>query len=89
MERRDLKISGNNTIFFGFSFFSSKISGIVNFDLSLVVVLVNTLRSVSECYSKALVSYVRKVLQIIPQSMFSLLEEIVKVLTHDMVEVIK
>ena len=44
-------------------------------------------RSVSECYSKALVSYVRKVLQIIPQSMFSLLEEIVKVLTHDMVEV--
>ena len=48
----------------------------------------NTRRSVSECYSKALVSYVRKVLQIIPQSMFSLLEEIVKVLTHDMVEVI-
>ena len=44
-------------------------------------------RSVSECYSRELVSYVRKVLQIIPQSMFSLLEEIVKVLTHDMAEV--
>eukprot|EP00116_Pleurobrachia_bachei_P012779 sb/3473041/ len=35
-------------------------------------------RSVSECYSRELVSYVRKVLQIIPQSMFSLLEKIVQ-----------
>ncbi|EGD78584.1 WASH complex subunit strumpellin [Salpingoeca rosetta] len=43
--------------------------------------------SVSEFYSSELVSYVRKVLQIIPRSMFTLLEEIIKLQTVTMREV--
>ncbi|EDV23219.1 uncharacterized protein TRIADDRAFT_27621 [Trichoplax adhaerens] len=42
------------------------------------------LRSVSQYYSAELVSYVRKVLQIIPQTMFALLGEIVKLQTMNL-----
>ncbi|XP_003385312.1 PREDICTED: WASH complex subunit strumpellin-like [Amphimedon queenslandica] len=47
----------------------------------------NDLGSVSAYYSRELVTYVRKVLQIIPETMFSILHMIVKVLTHDIKEV--
>ncbi|KAM8966808.1 WASH complex subunit 5 [Pelodytes ibericus] len=45
------------------------------------------LLSVSQFYSGELVSYVRKVLQIIPESMFTSLAKIIKLQTHDIVEV--
>ena len=45
------------------------------------------LASVSQYYSSELVSYVRKVLQIIPQSMFKTLEEIIKLQTSQLKEV--
>nr|XP_020670201.1 WASH complex subunit 5 [Pogona vitticeps] len=45
------------------------------------------LLSVSQYYSGELVSYVRKVLQIIPESMFTSLLKIIKLQTHDIVEV--
>ena len=45
------------------------------------------LASVSQYYSNELVSYVRKVLQIIPQSMFKALEEIIRLQTHKLQEV--
>uniref|UniRef100_A0A8C5PIQ2 WASH complex subunit 5 n=1 Tax=Leptobrachium leishanense TaxID=445787 RepID=A0A8C5PIQ2_9ANUR len=45
------------------------------------------LLSVSQYYSGELVSYVRKVLQIIPESMFTSLAKIIKLQTHDIVEV--
>ncbi|RUS78371.1 hypothetical protein EGW08_013864 [Elysia chlorotica] len=45
------------------------------------------LMSVSQYYSGELVAYVRKVLQIIPQSMFGLLARIVQLLTHNIKEV--
>lgn len=45
------------------------------------------LLSVSQYYSGELVAYVRKVLQIIPQSMFSLLAKIIKLLTNNIKEV--
>ncbi|KAK0052092.1 WASH complex subunit strumpellin [Biomphalaria pfeifferi] len=45
------------------------------------------LLSVSQYYSGELVSYVRKVLQIIPQTMFSLLANIIKLMTHSIKEV--
>lgn len=43
--------------------------------------------SVSQYYSSELVSYVRKVLQIIPQTMFSLLAKIIQLLTNQIKEV--
>ncbi|XP_076462616.1 WASH complex subunit 5-like [Babylonia areolata] len=43
--------------------------------------------SVSQYYSTELVSYVRKVLQIIPQTMFSLLAKIIQMLTSQIKEV--
>nr|XP_044999379.1 WASH complex subunit 5 isoform X2 [Jaculus jaculus] len=43
--------------------------------------------SVSQYYSGELVSYVRKVLQIIPESMFTSLLKIIKLQTHDIIEV--
>lgn len=43
--------------------------------------------SVSQYYSSELVSYVRKVLQIIPQTMFSLLFQIIQLQTHSIKEV--
>lgn len=43
--------------------------------------------SVSAYYSRELVSYVRKVLQIIPESMFEVLHSIIGILTHRMHEV--
>uniref|UniRef100_A0A8D1EWV6 WASH complex subunit 5 n=1 Tax=Sus scrofa TaxID=9823 RepID=A0A8D1EWV6_PIG len=45
------------------------------------------LLSVSQYYSGELVSYVRKVLQIIPESMFTSLLKIIKLQTHDIIEV--
>nr|DBA23989.1 TPA: hypothetical protein GDO54_011699 [Pyxicephalus adspersus] len=45
------------------------------------------LLSVSQYYSGELVSYVRKVLQIIPESMFTSLAKIIKLQTHDIMEV--
>ncbi|ERE62949.1 WASH complex subunit strumpellin [Cricetulus griseus] len=45
------------------------------------------LLSVSQYYSGELVSYVRKVLQIIPESMFTSLLKIIKLQTHDIMEV--
>ncbi|XP_074640557.1 WASH complex subunit 5-like isoform X2 [Tubulanus polymorphus] len=42
--------------------------------------------SVSQYYSGELVAYVRKVLQIIPQTMFALLAKIIHILTHQMHE---
>ncbi|XP_069477717.1 WASH complex subunit 5 isoform X2 [Ambystoma mexicanum] len=45
------------------------------------------LLSVSQYYSGELVSYVRKVLQIIPESMFTSLAKIIKLQTHNIVEV--
>ncbi|XP_040586236.1 WASH complex subunit 5 [Mesocricetus auratus] len=45
------------------------------------------LLSVSQYYSGELVSYVRKVLQIIPESMFTSLLKIIKLQTHDITEV--
>ncbi|XP_045717243.1 WASH complex subunit 5 isoform X1 [Phyllostomus hastatus] len=45
------------------------------------------LLSVSQYYSGELVSYVRKVLQIIPESMFTSLLKIIKLQTHDILEV--
>uniref|UniRef100_A0A6I8NTA6 WASH complex subunit 5 n=1 Tax=Ornithorhynchus anatinus TaxID=9258 RepID=A0A6I8NTA6_ORNAN len=45
------------------------------------------LLSVSQYYSGELVSYVRKVLQIIPESMFTSLLKIIKLQTHDIAEV--
>ncbi|XP_066434881.1 WASH complex subunit 5 [Eleutherodactylus coqui] len=45
------------------------------------------LLSVSQYYSGELVSYVRKVLQIIPESMFTSLAKIIKLQTHDIIEV--
>ncbi|XP_076082010.1 WASH complex subunit 5-like isoform X2 [Mytilus galloprovincialis] len=45
------------------------------------------LMSVSQYYSGELVSYVRKVLQIIPQTMFSLLARIIDMQTHQIKEV--
>jgi WASH complex subunit strumpellin len=43
--------------------------------------------SVSKYYSKELVSYVRKVLQIIPATMFSILHQIISILTNEVKEV--
>ncbi|XP_071483871.1 WASH complex subunit 5-like [Diadema antillarum] len=43
--------------------------------------------SVSQYYSNELVAYVRKVLQIIPQTMFSLLSQIIQLQTHHIREV--
>ncbi|XP_038056716.1 WASH complex subunit 5-like [Patiria miniata] len=43
--------------------------------------------SVSQYYSSELVAYVRKVLQIIPQTMFSLLSQIIQLQTHHIKEV--
>uniref|UniRef100_A0A669DM69 WASH complex subunit 5 n=1 Tax=Oreochromis niloticus TaxID=8128 RepID=A0A669DM69_ORENI len=45
------------------------------------------LLSVSQFYSGELVSYVRKVLQIIPESMFTSLAKIIKLQIHDIMEV--
>lgn len=45
------------------------------------------LLSVSQYYSGELVSYVRKVLQIIPESMFTSLAKIIKLQIHDIMEV--
>jgi len=45
------------------------------------------LASVSQYYSNELVAYVRKVLQIIPQSMFKALEAIIQLQTHQLQEV--
>lgn len=45
------------------------------------------LLSVSQYYSSELVSYVRKVLQIIPESMFHLLDQIIHLQTHEIKEV--
>ncbi|XP_067323390.1 WASH complex subunit 5 [Anolis sagrei] len=45
------------------------------------------LLSVSQYYSGELVSYVRKVLQIIPESMFTSLLKIIKLQTHNIIEV--
>nr|XP_033788888.1 WASH complex subunit 5 isoform X2 [Geotrypetes seraphini] len=45
------------------------------------------LLSVSQYYSGELVSYVRKVLQIIPESMFTSLAKIIKLQTHNIIEV--
>eukprot|EP00051_Salpingoeca_urceolata_P033878 m.22586 g.22586 ORF g.22586 m.22586 type:complete len:1163 (-) comp6876_c0_seq1:95-3583(-) len=45
------------------------------------------LLSVSEYYSGELVAYVRKVLQIIPESMFQILEQVIAMLTHKIKEV--
>ncbi|XP_053571918.1 WASH complex subunit 5 [Bombina bombina] len=45
------------------------------------------LLSVSQYYSGELVSYVRKVLQIIPESMFTSLAKIIKLQTHNIMEV--
>nr|XP_014350179.1 PREDICTED: WASH complex subunit strumpellin [Latimeria chalumnae] len=45
------------------------------------------LLSVSQYYSGELVSYVRKVLQIIPESMFTSLAKIIKLQTHEIMEV--
>uniref|UniRef100_A0A3Q2YBW3 WASH complex subunit 5 n=1 Tax=Hippocampus comes TaxID=109280 RepID=A0A3Q2YBW3_HIPCM len=45
------------------------------------------LLSVSQFYSGELVAYVRKVLQIIPESMFTSLAKIIKLQIHDIIEV--
>ncbi|XP_067888537.1 WASH complex subunit 5 [Heterodontus francisci] len=45
------------------------------------------LLSVSQYYSGELVAYVRKVLQIIPESMFTSLAKIIKLQTHNIIEV--
>ncbi|TRY73510.1 hypothetical protein TCAL_01553 [Tigriopus californicus] len=45
------------------------------------------LLSVSQYYSSELVSYVRRVLQIIPESMFHLLDQIIRLQTHEIKEV--
>ena len=47
----------------------------------------NDLKSVSAYYSQELVAYVRQVLQIIPHTMFELLDQIIEILTHQMREV--
>ena len=44
------------------------------------------LASVSQHYSAELVAYVRRVLQVIPENMFSILNEIVQLQTHELVE---
>ncbi|CAG0896952.1 unnamed protein product [Darwinula stevensoni] len=43
--------------------------------------------SVSDYYSRELVAYVRKVLQIVPESMFTVLDKIVKLLTHQLKDI--
>lgn len=45
------------------------------------------LMSVSQYYSGELVSYVRKVLQIIPETMFGLLAQVIQLQTHNILEV--
>lgn len=47
----------------------------------------NDLESVSQYYSNELVNYVRKVIQIIPKTMFEILTKIIKIQTESMVEV--
>ena len=44
------------------------------------------LASVSQHYSAELLAYVRRVLQVIPENMFSILNEIVELQTHELVE---
>ena len=44
------------------------------------------LASVSQYYSAELVAYVRRVLQVIPENLFSILNEIVNIQTHELIE---